>query len=69
MLRDIDQIKTFSQNLCCRKMKIDQTFGDGYCILLSNAKTFRNDFDNRQSVLMKHISYLRKYETDLGIRR
>ena len=56
MPRYIDQIKTFSQNLCCRGVKIDITFGVIYRNLLSNSKTFRNDFDNKRRVLMKRIS-------------
>ena len=38
--RYIDQIKTFSQNLCCRGVKIDKNFGVTFRMLLSNAKTF-----------------------------
>ena len=67
MLRYLDQIKTFGENFCCRAVKIDKTIGVTYRTLLSNATTFRNDCENKQSVRTKHISELRKYKTDLGI--
>ena len=69
MLRYLDQIKTFGENLCCREVKIDKIFGVTYRTLLSNATTFRNDCDNKQNIRMKHISQLRKYKTDLGIQQ
>ena len=50
MLRCMDQIKTFLNNLCCRQVKIDGTLGIIYRSLLSNAPTFRNDCDDKRSV-------------------
>ena len=56
MLRFIDQIKSFGQNFCCREVKIYKHFRMTYRNLLSYAKTFQNEFDNKRSVRMKHIS-------------
>ena len=56
MLRYLDQIKTFGENLCCRKVKIDKIFWMTYRTLLSNATTFRKDCERKRSVQMKHIS-------------
>ena len=55
-LRYLDQIKTFGENLCCRAVKNDKMFGVTYRTLLSNATTFRNDWENKRSVRTKHIS-------------
>ena len=56
MLRYMDQIKTFHDNLSCREVKIDKLFGVTYRTLLSNATSFYKYSDNKQSVQMKHIS-------------
>ena len=61
--------KPFGQNLCCREVKIYKILGVTYRTFLSNATTFRNDCDNKQSVRMKHISQPRKYKSHLGIDR
>ena len=66
MLRFIDQIRTFGQNMCCREVKIYTIFRVTCRTLLSNAKHFQNDFDNKRSVRIKHISLQRNYETDAG---
>ena len=56
MLRYLDQIKTFGENLCCCKVIIDNFCGVTYRSLLSNATTFRKDCERKRSVQMKHIS-------------
>ena len=56
MLRYMDQIKTFNDNLSCRKVKIDKKFGVTYRTLLSNATSFYKYSDNKRSVQMKRIS-------------
>ena len=69
MLRYLDQIKIFVDNLCCCAVKIDKKFGVIYRTLLSNATTFRNDCENKRSVRTKNISWLRLNENDIGIQR
>ena len=56
MLRYIDQIKTFNDNLSCREVIIDKIFGMTYRTLLSNATGFYKYSDNKRSVHTKHIS-------------
>ena len=56
MLRYLDQIKTFGENLCCCAVKIAKIFGVTYRIMLSNVTTFCNDWENKQSVRTKYIS-------------
>ena len=56
MLRYMDRIKTFNDNLSCREVKIDKFFGVTYLTLLSNATSFYKYSDNKRSVQMKRIS-------------
>ena len=44
MLRYMDRIKTFNDNLSCREVKIDKILGVTYCTLLSNATSFYSIF-------------------------
>ena len=69
MLTYLDQITIFGENFCCRIVKIDIFFWSDLKYLLSNSTTFRNNCENKRSVRTKHISWLRKYKTDLGIQR
>ena len=63
MLRYMNQLNASSENLCCHKVKIDKILGVTFLTFLSNATTFRNDYDNNRSVRMKQ----RKYESRLGM--
>ena len=56
MLRYMDRIKTFNDNLSCREVKIDKILGVTYHTLLSNVTSFYKYSDNKWSVQMKHIS-------------
>ena len=56
MLRYMDRIKTFNDNLSCREVYIDKIFGVTYRTLLSNATSFYKYSDNKPSVQMKRIS-------------
>ena len=57
MLRYMDQLKTFNDNLSCREVKIDKIFwGDlPYCALKYD-NFFYKYSDNKRGVQMTHIS-------------
>ena len=56
MLRYMDRIKTFNDNLSSREVKIDKIFWVTYRTLLSNATSFYKYSDNKRSAQMKRIS-------------
>ena len=62
MLRYMDEIKAFSENLSCREVKIYIILEVAYQNLLSNATSFYKYSDNKRIVQRKHISLLRKFK-------
>ena len=59
MLRYMDQIKTFNDNLSCREVKINKkNLGDLLYFALKCDKFFFYKYsDNKPSIHMKHIAY------------